>query len=166
MPQEDNIVTLDDVKLLFRNFAGRAEKYNLEGIRKFNILLTPEQADYLSSIGFNVKTTREREGDDGEVLGGEPILEVKVNYNGRTPPRVVLITSRGRTELGEEEVAILDFADITHCDVMIRAYDWDVNGKTGRKAYLKSIYVTIYEDELALRYADVPIAGKRTTHEE
>lgn len=146
----------EGVRLIFKNFTGRETMYNQAGSRNFGILLTPEQADYLSSNGWNVKTTKEREGDDGEVLGNEPFLPVAVGYKGR-PPTVVLISSRGRTNLGQDEVEMLDYADIADVDVMVRAYDWVLkSGASGRKAYLKSIYVTINEDELALKYADVP----------
>lgn len=160
MAQEDNTVLIEDARIIFRNFAGKEGPYNSEGIRGFSILLDPEMADRLSAEGWNVKTTREREGDDGEVLGGEPHIPVRVSYKGR-PPRVVLITSRGRTDLGEEEIEILDYSDIRMVDLIIRPYDWAVNGKTGRKAYLKSIFVTINEDELELKYSGVNIAGSR-----
>jgi hypothetical protein len=156
MPENNNVV-LDNVRIIFRNFAGKKGDYNKDGDRNFAILLTDEMAAGLSKAGWNVRTTRERELD-GETVGGEPYLGVKVGYSGR-PPRVVIITSRGKTDLSENEVGMLDYADITNVDVIVRPYDWDVNGKTGRKAYLKSIYVTIDEDELDLKYADVPTAG-------
>jgi hypothetical protein len=34
----------------------------------------------------------------------------------------------------------------------VRPYAWDVNGKTGVKAYLKTLFVTIDEDALELKY--------------
>jgi hypothetical protein len=161
MANEDN-VTLEGVKIIFRNFAGKEGQYNREGDRNFCVLLDERTADELSSLGWNVKSTKERELDE-EMVGGEPYLPGTVSYKGR-PPAVVMITSRGRTNLGEGEIEILDYADIQNVDLIVRPYDWTVNGKTGRKAYLKSIYVTINEDDLELKYADVRIAGSRPTH--
>lgn len=159
MAESDNTVVLENVRIIFRNFAGKEGQYNREGDRNFAVLLTDEMAEGLSRDGWNVKTTREREVDD-EKVGGEPYLPVTVSYKGR-PPRVVMVSSRGRTDLGEEEVELLDYSDIQNVDLIVRPYDWNVNGKSGRKAYLKSIFVTINEDELELKYADVKHVGAR-----
>jgi len=78
-------------------------------------------------------------------------LPVSVNFKGR-PPRIVLITSRGRTNLDESTVEMLDWADIINVDLIIRPYEWTVNNKSGVKAYLQSIYATIDEDPLEVKY--------------
>jgi hypothetical protein len=62
----------------------------------------------------------------------------------------------------EDTVEILDWADIDNVDLMIRPYDWAIKrGKdeaSGRKAYLQSLYITIIEDPLQLKYGDLQIA--------
>lgn len=158
MAQQDNTVVLENVKIIFRNFAGKEGPYNREGDRNFAVLLDERMADELSQAGWNVKTTKEREIEE-EQFGGEPYLPVTVGVKGR-PPRMVMITSRGRTDLGMDECDLLDYAEITNVDLIVRPYDWNVNGKTGRKAYLKSIFVTIHEDVLEQKYGDVKIAGR------
>lgn len=157
MPEEEPVV-LEDVRIIFKNFAGKEGQYNREGDRNFACLLTDEWAKFLTDGGWNVKTTKERELDEGEMTGGEPYLPVTVSFKGR-PPNVALISSRGRTNLGVDEVEMLDWADIRKVDLIVRPYDWTVNGKQGRKAYLKSIFVTINEDELDLKYSDVKLAN-------
>ncbi len=71
-----------------------------------------------------------------------------------------MITSRGRTTIeDEEDCELFDYVDIKNVDLIIRPYNWDMNGKTGVKAYLQSLYITIEEDALMLKYQDVPQIG-------
>lgn len=150
MKYNDNSVIMEGVRIIFRNFAGKEGKYNREGDRNFGVLLDDDVAEAMAKDGWNVKWLKPRDEDDKE----QAYLTVAVNFKGR-PPRVVMVTSRGRTPLGEEDVEVLDWADISNVDMIVRPYEWAVNGKTGIKAYLKSIFVTINEDELELKYADV-----------
>jgi hypothetical protein len=76
-----------------------------------------------------------------------------------------MITSRGRTTLDEETCGLLDWAEMSNVDVILNPFDWEVNGKKGRKAYLKTLFVHILEDELELKYADVPEIGGPVRHE-
>lgn len=146
-----NNVTLEDVRIVFRNFSGKEGRYNREGDRNFAVLLPEELASDMAADGWNIKHLSPR--DDGDTP--QAYVQVSVNFRGR-PPRVVMVSSRGRTNLGEDEVNILDWVEIDKVDLIIRPYQWEVNGKTGVKAYLQSIFVTIEEDELELKYADVP----------
>lgn len=150
MPQQDNTVLMEGVRILFRNFEGKEGQYNRAGDRNFSVVLPSDVADAMERDGWNVKRKDPREeGDEGLIH-----LPVTVSYKGR-PPRVVMISSRGRTELGEGEIEVLDYVDILNVDLIVHPYEWTVNGKSGVKAYLKSIFVTIEEDELELKYADV-----------
>ena len=160
MPKE-NTILFEDARIIFRNFAGKEGKYNREGDRNFCVLLDEKTANDLMADGWNVKTLDAREEGDPD----QPYLQIAVSFKNR-PPKVVLVTSRGRTDLSENEIELLDFADIKLVDMIVRGYDWDVNGKSGTKAYLKSIFVTIYEDALDLKYADldeIPTSSGRVT---
>lgn len=163
MPQNDESVLLENVKIIYRNFTGRETDYNQKGSRNFGVLLTPEMADGLMTDGYNVKTTKARELDEGEMTGGDPWLPVAVGYNVR-PPQIWLITKRGRTLLEEGMLMLLDEAEVTHVDMYVRPYDWEMKtGAKGRKAYLKTLFITIQENELDEKYGDVPIAGARVS---
>ena len=145
-------VTIENARIIFRNFAGREGQYNREGDRNFGVILDPELAEQMLADGWNVKYLKPREGEEEEPT---PWVQVSVNYRGR-PPRVVMVTSRGRTSIPEDMVEVLDWADLKIVDLILNPYEWAVNGNTGVKAYLKSLFVTILKDELEQKYADVP----------
>lgn len=151
MPQ-DNTVVMEGVRIIFRNFAGKEGQYNREGDRNFAVLIDEKTAEEMAADGWNVKWLKPRE--DAEDDTPQAYLQVSLNFKGR-PPRIAMITSRGRTNLDEHSVEMLDWADITNVDLIVRPYNWDVNGKTGIKAYLQSLFVTIEEDDLEKKYADL-----------
>lgn len=157
MAYNDRNVVMEDMRIIFRNFAGKEGMYNREGDRNFSVLLDDEVATAMAKDGWNVKWLKAREEGEAE----QAYLQVSVNFKGR-PPSVVMITSRGRTNLTEDDVELLDWADIRVADLIVRPYDWSVNGKSGIKAYLQSIFVTIEEDALQLKYGDIPMRGGRS----
>jgi hypothetical protein len=150
-------VMLEDAHVLFKNFAGREGQYNREGDRNFVLVLPEDLAVQMTKDGWNVKRFKEKYEDR------EPdyYVEVAVGY-GRIPPKVVLISSgpepgtQVRNDLPEELVGILDEVEWEKCDVIVRPYSWEVSGKTGIKAYLNKIFVTLLEDELDRKYAHIP----------
>lgn len=152
MPAPDNTVLMEGVKIIFRNFAGKEGQYNREGDRNFAVLLDEPIASVMSEDGWNVKMLKPREGDEDDQP--QAYLPVSVNFRGR-PPRIVMITSRGRTNIDEDQVETLDWVDIVNVDLIVRPYEWTVNGKSGIKAYLQALYVTIEEDPLEAKYAEL-----------
>lgn len=147
-------VIIEDVRLLFRNFSGAEGKFNPEGRRTFNIILDDKTAEAMVADGWNVKYLQPREeGDEPQAT-----LQVRVNYKGPRPPKIVLVTSRGKTQLTEDTVNLLDWAEILKADLNIRPYEWAVGDKTGITAYVNSLFVTIREDALEMKYADLPDA--------
>lgn len=152
---------VENAEIIFRNFEGKEKEFNSAGDRNFCLVLSPEQADAMAQKGWNVKRFKVR--DEGEEPNG--YIEVAVEYRKGRPPRCVMINSQGRIDLGAEEIQIFDYADFSKVDLIINPYNWDVGGKQGIKAYLKSIFVTINEDELEQMYANVPEANQRPAAE-
>lgn len=148
--------TLENVVIAFRNFEGKEGPYNNKGARNFCILLEHDMAAQLEREGWNVKYLKEREEGDGP----QPYIPVSVSYKTR-PPKVALVTSKGITYLGEDEVEMLDWVDIEVADVTLNPYEWSVNNKSGVKAYLQTLFVKIYEDYLQLKWTAYVEDNKR-----
>lgn len=147
-------VLMEGVTVVFRNFEGKEGQYNRKGVRNFAVLLDDDVAESMAADGWNVKYLQPREEDEDDTTP-QAYLPVEVAYDKGRPPHVVLVTSRGRTNLDENQVEMLDWADIKNVDMIVRSYQWDVNNKQGVKAYLKSFYATIEEDPLELKYAEM-----------
>lgn len=143
-------VVIENARIIKRNFAGREGQYNREGDRNFLVLIDEKTAEAMQEDGWNIKWLKSNEEGEPD----QPILSVSVSYKGR-PPTIVMITSRGRTKITEDEVELLDWADISNVDLILNPYEWAVSGKSGIKAYLKSMYVTIVEDALEIKYGDI-----------
>ena len=146
-----HIIRIDGAKIIYRNFAGIGSKFNREGDRNFSILIEDEEtANTLIDLGWNVKIKDPREEGDTPFMH----LPVKVKFNDRGPKAYLYAGGPKAVELDEESIACLDDVDIMTVDLDIRPYDWEVNGKTGRTAYLQSIHVTQEVDRFAARYRD------------
>jgi len=154
-------ISVEDARIGFRNFSGKPGKYNNEGRRNFCVFLDHEKAKLLEEDGWNVRWLQPRDDQEAE----QGYLQVSLSFD-KIPPKIVMITSRGKTNITEETISSLDWAEIKELDIIIRPYNWVLqegtkNEKRGVKAYVKSMYITIAEDEFEAKYFDVPTEGIR-----
>lgn len=154
MPADPNVVVMEGVRLVFRNFTGKEGQYNREGDRNFGVILPEDVAQAMLADGWNVKYLKPREDEEDETEP-TPWLPVKVGYGKGRPPRIMTVTDRGTTALDEDTVDTLDWVDITNVDLIVRPYHYEVSGRTGISAYVQSMYVTIEEDALERKYAEM-----------
>lgn len=141
----NGILQIDDAHIIFRNFAGAPSKFNREGDRNFALVIVNEDiANELIAKGWNVKIKAPEEEGEAPFM----YMTVKVRFS-EYGPTVYLKSGDKMVKLDEESVACLDSIDILSVDLDIRPYDWEVNGKTGRAAYLKAIRVTQNIDRFA-----------------
>lgn len=156
--QRPNNATIDDARLLFRNFGGAADKYNAAGIRSFHVVLSQEGAEAMQADGFNVKFPPPRE--DGQQR--DPHVKVNVNMESGRPPKIYVVTSKGKTLLEKDMLNMLDWAVFARVDLIINRYerDWG-DGRKTVTAYLQTMFAFILEDELELRYAELADADEQ-----
>lgn len=151
---ESKNVVLEKVVILpgaWRNFSGIEGTYNPAGKRNFNIQLTDDQFDRLNSLGYNVKITKPNPNDPD----AEPTKYIKVNvkFNSYGPKiHVYTTTSDECTEFGEDQISLLDDATIVEADVVIRPYEWKVQGNSGITPYLNELFVRILANPIRDRY--------------
>jgi hypothetical protein len=133
------ILQLEDARIIYRNFSGAASKYNRAGDRNFAVIIpNRELADELIAEGWNVKIKDPKEEYEEPFM----FLNVKVKYNDQgRGPGAYLKSGNSVTRLDMESISCLDEIDIQSVDLDIRPFDYDVNGATGRAAYLQAINV-------------------------
>lgn len=148
-----NILEIEDARIIYRNFAGAGSKFNREGDRNFAVIIPNQDiCDELMDNGWTVKIKPPREEGDEPFM----FLPVKVKFNNRGPAAYV-VSGDSVTRLNEDTIDMLDEIDIASVDMDIRPYDWEVNGKTGRSAYLQAINVVQNIDRFGARYAEEDI---------
>lgn len=148
-----NILEIEDARIIYRNFRGEGSKFNREGDRNFAVIIPNEElCNELVEAGWNVKIKPPRDDYDEPFM----FLPVKIKFNNRGPAAYI-VSGNSVTRLNEDTIEMLDEIDIASVDLDIRPYDWEVNGNTGRTAYLQAINVTQNVDRFGARYAEEEI---------
>lgn len=144
----DNL-KIENAHIIYKNFSGNRDQYH-PGRRSFSVVLEEADANILEADGWNVRH-RPSKADPDEIIHTLPVEARFDNF----PPRVVMIgeTSKRVTFLDENTIGQLDTAAIKNFDLLINPSRWTAAGKTGVKAYLKTAYVTIEEDDLDMKYS-------------
>lgn len=148
-------LTVENARIIWRNFSGRQTQYNAKGKRNFNLVVPPEDVEAMKRNGWNVKTKEPRPDYPDDTPLSTLAVNVRYSEDSR-PPRVFLIAGDTRTELDESTIDILDRVQIENVDLIINPSYYDVNGLQGYTAYLQAIYVTIVQDDLEKKYGSFP----------
>lgn len=145
------LVIVDNARIAFRNFSGRATQYNREGDRNFSLVFpNSEVADAFIESGLNVKIRAPREEGDTPFMH----LKIKVNMDSRRPPVIYLRSNGKLRELNADTMGMLDDIDISYVDLEFSVFEWNRPDGSGKSAYLQSICVTQEIDRYLARYAE------------
>ena len=151
---------LTNKDILFPNFKGVPDPpYNSRGDQIFNIRLDPERAEDLDQKGWHVKTWVS--SDEDTVY----FLPVRINFDGPRPPKCYQmggellsdgsVNIKNKTKLDKEMVKEWQETEFYNLDIIVSPSLWEMNGKTGIKAYAKAMYATVVLDPLQIKYANV-----------
>jgi hypothetical protein len=155
MENERKIIAIDDTRFIFKtNFSGDPERDRFgSDARKANVIIpNEEQARELADMGFNVKVTKPREGQEEDFVP-TAFVPIRVNYDSYYPPKVYLVSGNAEPVLLDEEtIGTLDGVYVANVNVILNPYQ---NKQTGKLSlYVKTMYVeqNIDEDPYASRY--------------
>ena len=124
---KDNII-IEGARIGFRNFSGKEGQFNPAGKRNFCVFLEEDLAKKLESDGWNVRWLQPRDDQENE----QGYLQVAVSFDN-IPPKIIMITSGGKTILDADSVGLLDWAEISEIDLIIRPYNWVLHGGGDQK---------------------------------
>ena len=152
------LISLDDVKIKFHNFAGGPLPWDPNNTKKtLTILVSDEQVETLQKAGV---TSVKPGYINPNYPDAEPEnrLPINIQYNtdratgAKWGPSVHMYIEGDPVpvELTEDTIGQLDDAYILKTSVVLSLHKWSVNGKSGANVYLKELYVVIRKN----RYAD------------
>ena len=132
MENERKIIAIDDTRFIFKtNFSGDPERDRFgSDARKANVMIpSEEQARELADMGFNVKMTKPREGQEEDFMP-TAFVPIRVNYDSYYPPKVYLVSGNAEPVLLDEEtIGTLDGVYVANVNVILNPYQ---NKQTGR----------------------------------
>ena len=148
----NDVVALEGVKIGWPNFSGATGPFNKDGKRMFTIFLPEDVAEEMAALGWPVKFPEAQEANPEDDYQQDARIQVSLKMDGARPPKIALIGTGAPTLLTADTVGIVDTSAINFVDVVFRAYNWEMNGKTGKSAWLKEIYVNLDTGTFADKY--------------
>ena len=157
-------IELEDVEFVYRtNFAGEERPpYDEKGDRYFNAKINPADAEQLTQLGWNVKWTKPGPNHPNpEEHVPEAYIVVNIGYKFR-PPTILLIKNINGVDrptiITEKTLGLLDSAEFTKVDCVIRGRRHEMNGG-GYKAWLAEFYGHVTVSNMGSKYAHLLDGG-------
>lgn len=159
MEKRLNNIEIEGAEFAYRpNFSGKKSDINPQGFRQFTIKLDEETGHRLEEDGWKI---RWKPLPTGRWMEGDPLtatLDVRLRTDSAYPPEIYLIDNGRKHRLYDDELHILDEISFENIDMIIRPHQWEMNGKSGVKAYLKALYASGPANTITAKYLNVPLA--------
>lgn len=149
---DNNTLIFDNERITFRNFSGRAGKYNDEGERDFCAIISDsDMAQRLADEGWNISIIKPRDEDDetGHVLRVKVTKKARDGKGFTRLPSIYKHKNGNHVKLTDRTVGDLDYDEIVETSFVVRGFMYEP-GKIS--AWLNSMDVVIAEDPFADRY--------------
>ena len=144
-------INITEGKIAYSNFSGSPTQYNPEGgARSVTYVIPDGIADGLIKEGWKI---RKQEFDDGT---SRYLLDASFLFRTRNgqprDPKIYIVRDNRLIHVTEDTADALDRADIVSVDAVIAASHWEYAGRSGIKAYVNSMYLTIKENPIDEKY--------------
>ena len=158
MPRK--LLKIDSPELFMINFSGRPTDNNPQGHRQFSMVIPSEEmAEDMKADGWSVWYTKESD----KYGGPKPCITVEMRFHHEKDleylnPKIYRCT-RKKPEgvlLTEDLVSDLDRDEIEDTILWINPSRWNVNGKTGIKAYVDSLWVKVEDSDPTTKFWGYP----------
>lgn len=152
LPPPDLVI--EDAQFVYRtNFEGRAETYNEEGDRYFNVRIPDNIVEAVQADNWNLSWTKPgKNHPNPQDHVSEPFLKVNVGFKYR-PPYISVFDNEKETVFNEETAGNLDVLQFEKVDLVIRGRDWKNTSGCGIKAWLKTFTGVVETDVIRQKYA-------------
>lgn len=147
-------VRIDNTRFIFStNFSGDPDRDKFHSSARKASIIIPDENMALAMIeeGFNVKTTRPREGEEDDFTP-KYFISISVNYDTEWPPKIYLVTDGEANLLSEDTVGTIDKIYVKNVNVILNKFQNKTTGKPS--LYVRTMYVEqdIEDDPYACIY--------------
>lgn len=134
-------LVIKDAEIYFKNFRGKELPYNPGGKRMFCVRIDGRKAKKLKKEGWAIKEMYINKSQTKK-RWYLPVTIYDTWADTALNSRVFAIIRSGDlhlcNQLSHRSMGLLDIAKIINSRMVIRGYEWNIRGKQGIKAYLRT----------------------------
>ena len=144
-------INITNGQIAYSNFGGNPTQYNPDGgQRNVTLVIDDANAEELAKEGWKIRLQEFEDGSSRYLLDVSFLFRTR---NGQLrDPHIFIVRDNRLIHVTEETADALDHADIVSVDAVISPSYWEYAGRSGIKAYVSSMYLTIKENPIDAKY--------------